>query len=527
MSDYNKTNVTIGGNVGTDVNTQLGEIETAVNSKGDKSGFTMTGDLDMNSNQVLNLLDAATASEPVTLRQLQAFGKSNTADPDGTFRSYNTMASAQADVSDLTIGDVIFLEERTANNGGASFWKVVDASTVTENEYDIVTGDGTKSLQIITGKEVSFAQLGIFDDAGVSDQKEGVQAAINLSLSKEVPLNGTYGTFRLDSALDKITENFTFYADQKGAFILLRNYTEADSTRGVLHAEAGTQVWENIYVHAAAGTSGGAGFSLVSTASTSPDYSKITGLLATGVSGGTFNNAYYFDGQARTGSAPGLRDIIAQGDAFASDVELVNATTINNARLDINCFAAGGSSSSAKISGISGNDSNNVYFVCSSLPDLKLDYLNNFYFASSSSMTSVTNTSDVEEAIVVAPFISSVQYSWSNGKYISSNVNTNTSGAMQIWDTPNGSATNNFELSYNATTGAAYIGPQASGNTELEFKTTTSGTYRATHKINSAGSLIFNLTQTAASAPNSSLFVDSADNKLKYKDSGGTTNLLY
>lgn len=169
MSDYNKTNVTIGGNVGSDVNTQLGEIETAVNSKIDKSGSTMTGDLDMNSNQILNLLDAATGGEPVTLRQLQTFGKSNTAATDGAFRSYATMVSAQADVSDLTIGDVIFLEERRANNGGASFWKVVDATTVTENEYDIVTGDATKSFQIISDGYVDVMSLGASRNGSADD----------------------------------------------------------------------------------------------------------------------------------------------------------------------------------------------------------------------------------------------------------------------------------------------------------------------------------------------------------------------
>lgn len=72
MSDYNQTDIGSGYNTASSINTELTEVETAVNSKMDKSGTTMTGDLDMNSNQILNLTDAVASGDPVTLRQLQA-----------------------------------------------------------------------------------------------------------------------------------------------------------------------------------------------------------------------------------------------------------------------------------------------------------------------------------------------------------------------------------------------------------------------------------------------------------------------
>lgn len=55
MSDYTKSNIGSGYNTASAINGELGKIETAVNSKGDKSGFAMTGDLQMNSNDVLNV----------------------------------------------------------------------------------------------------------------------------------------------------------------------------------------------------------------------------------------------------------------------------------------------------------------------------------------------------------------------------------------------------------------------------------------------------------------------------------------
>ena len=55
MSDYTQTDIGSGYNTAANINTELTQVETAVNSKGDKSGFTMTGDLDLNSNDLLNI----------------------------------------------------------------------------------------------------------------------------------------------------------------------------------------------------------------------------------------------------------------------------------------------------------------------------------------------------------------------------------------------------------------------------------------------------------------------------------------
>jgi hypothetical protein len=76
MSDYIKSNIGSGYNSATNINTELGKIETAIASKVDEEGGVMTGDLQMNSNDVLNagqistntlILDgvALTANNPV------------------------------------------------------------------------------------------------------------------------------------------------------------------------------------------------------------------------------------------------------------------------------------------------------------------------------------------------------------------------------------------------------------------------------------------------------------------------------
>lgn len=72
MSDYSRSSISSGYNTTSSLNTELTKVETAIATKMDKSGTTMTGDLDMNSNEILNLSDAVDATSPVTLAQLQA-----------------------------------------------------------------------------------------------------------------------------------------------------------------------------------------------------------------------------------------------------------------------------------------------------------------------------------------------------------------------------------------------------------------------------------------------------------------------
>lgn len=56
---------------------------------------------------------------------------------------FDTLIDAQAAAASLSIGNVLILKERTAGNGGGARWEVVDAISVTENGFDIVSGNAT------------------------------------------------------------------------------------------------------------------------------------------------------------------------------------------------------------------------------------------------------------------------------------------------------------------------------------------------------------------------------------------------
>ena len=82
MTDYNHTDIGSGYNTKTAINTELSAVETAIASKLDSAGDTMSGDLDMDSNRITNLADAVTSQEPMTLSQgLRHFEPSEKSSP--------------------------------------------------------------------------------------------------------------------------------------------------------------------------------------------------------------------------------------------------------------------------------------------------------------------------------------------------------------------------------------------------------------------------------------------------------------
>lgn len=78
---------------------------------------------------------------------------------------YDTIPLAVADIALIEIGDILVLDGRvTKGDGGGATWDAVDATTVTENELDIVTGSATVSLQLRDGYRTNPKALGAIGD---------------------------------------------------------------------------------------------------------------------------------------------------------------------------------------------------------------------------------------------------------------------------------------------------------------------------------------------------------------------------
>ncbi len=121
--------------------------------------------------------------------------------PVGTLRQYSTLTALVADVANTTIGDIALLTERTTGNGGGAKWKVVDATTVTENGFDIVTGDAARSFQLVMGGTISIAQFGAVADGdalgGGTNNTAAIQKALNQTGKSIIFNSGYYSTDEL------------------------------------------------------------------------------------------------------------------------------------------------------------------------------------------------------------------------------------------------------------------------------------------------------------------------------------------
>ena len=179
MSDYLNTPIGTGYNSSDSINTELQAIEVAVNSKLDKSGNTMTGQLDMNNNKIINVPDGTAASDGVNLGQL-AGGVVITATED--YVQTKTIATMVL-LSGITAGvSVVQTAEYATGNGneGGATYDAVLASGVTPNGINIILGvaDNTIAFVLRIDSYTTVDQFGAVGD-GVTSDNFIIQTAIN------------------------------------------------------------------------------------------------------------------------------------------------------------------------------------------------------------------------------------------------------------------------------------------------------------------------------------------------------------
>ncbi len=142
----------------------------------------------------------------------------------GTIQDYDTLTAAVADVANLSVGDLVITEERTTGNGGGGKWDVVDATTVSENGYNIVAGDATRSFVLRHGAIVEDLQYGVVRD-GLTECGGAIQQLFTNAKTDGFAIQFTDGVARTATELTIDTAAISVFGT--GVHRSLINITDA------------------------------------------------------------------------------------------------------------------------------------------------------------------------------------------------------------------------------------------------------------------------------------------------------------
>ena len=107
-----------------------------------------------------------------------------------------------------------------------------------------------------------------------------------------------------------------------------------------------------------------------------------------------------------------MRDLFIDDTAiFACTTSCCTLKTVNNAQVRLATFPAGGAVSDLTITGVTGNTSNDIMVLANFDATLNLDWCN-YVVANISGSATITNTSNVNQALVTAAYVASAQANW-------------------------------------------------------------------------------------------------------------------
>lgn len=115
---------------------------------------------------------------------------------DGSRLKPATLDYAVTQIKHYKIGERLFAAERSSGNGGGAWWSIVDATTVTEDEFSIVTGDATRSFVLRAESPLYVSVLGA---APSTDISAAIQHATSLSKNVIVDVNANIDVVAIQS----------------------------------------------------------------------------------------------------------------------------------------------------------------------------------------------------------------------------------------------------------------------------------------------------------------------------------------
>ncbi|MGL1886327.1 MAG: hypothetical protein OCD76_07410 [Reichenbachiella sp.] len=242
MSRYTKTDVTTGDTVKSDINVQLGLIETAIANtlaRSPESPNAMESDLDMNSNQILNLPDATTSSEPITLRQAQTLtGITVDLNPDPLVNGTTYQIGAGGDFTTINAAITSLVKSRLP---------LPNLSEVTPVILNLMTGFIMEEQVLIHGYNLGWIEI-TSTDAEVTISRASLLKVLGGGGDTSRPAFGGVG-----SIMPII--NCLFTMDTSGSLLGRQDGLFIENGKGIVRSGAGFKNCAEVGIYANSGAS--------------------------------------------------------------------------------------------------------------------------------------------------------------------------------------------------------------------------------------------------------------------------------
>jgi len=299
-------------------------------------------------------------------------------------------------------------------NGGTS---VEVTGNYTYPDTNAVTRTVTNKLSDF----VSILDFGGKGDSGTTDNTTPYNNAIAALASKG---GGTLyipeGNYYFMSRPNSITQGVSIVGDGKSNTILTKDYIESTDTNGFIDHDVTNngsfirdlQIYNN--------KSGGSGISIIATATDCADFVTFQNLYITGNGTNEWKYPVYVDGDLRTGSPQGCRDLrILNCDLFEGELSVCYIKAFNNLTIAETGIFATGTSNSLDLLGGSSVNSNyaNVGLTFCTTVNLAIGSTANQLNIRCPFIVNVNNSANAYNCIVTAS-VTNGQTNWANSLYV-------------------------------------------------------------------------------------------------------------
>lgn len=331
-------------------------------------------------------------------------------------------------VTALTNADQVVLFGDNASFVGGYIGTILQLGEggITQAEFDALQTE-LDTLEADYAKQVGkvfnvggYGAVGDWNGTTGTDDTVAIKAAISAAEAAGGGVVYAPKKYRITSALT-LKEGTIIQGEGISNSALIKDYVESTPTNAfvVMDVTNNSGGLRGISLYAA--QAGGAGVSLIATATDAPDFIVLDHVYITG--GALWNHTIYVDGSLRTSAPQGVRDLkILNCDLFNASSSIVTLKGYNNVNIDNTGMYGTGPADNFDIQGAAGFASNNLSanLVTCVTVNLALSGTVNQTVIRCPIITNFNNGSGAFNVVIIGR-VTNKQENWANGIYVDSN----------------------------------------------------------------------------------------------------------